>query len=258
MIAALPPTAEPRRVVAIGARFRPNGAAFYGLEDVRGYESLVLNRFAETYPMWCRLQHASFNVVDDLTRPFLAFVNARYALAEPGASAPDGWSVVFRGRDGALFENPRALPRAFVPARVRVETDARKRLGEMGEATDFGETAWLSEAPLTPTLSPRAGRGNTQVTVREIGTDLIIEADVGERALVATSIPDWPGWRASDESGEVSLTTVNHAFVGFWVEPGRHAVRLHYLPGSFLLGSALAAAAFLAVSLLLVIRRKRR
>jgi uncharacterized membrane protein YfhO len=96
------------------------------------------------------------------------------------------------------------------------------------------------------------------LTVREIGTDLVVEADVAGRALVATSIPDWPGWRASDEGGEVSLTTVNHAFVGFWLEPGRHAVRLHYLPGSFLLGSALAGAALFAVSLLIVIRRKRR
>jgi uncharacterized membrane protein YfhO len=94
--------------------------------------------------------------------------------------------------------------------------------------------------------------------VREIGTDLVVEADVAGRALVATSIPDWPGWRASDGGREVALTTVNHAFVGFWLEPGRHLVRLHYLPGSFLLGSALAGAALLAVSLLLVIRRKRR
>ena len=284
VLAALPPAAEPRRIVATGAVFRPNGAALYGLEDVRGYESLVLNRFAETYPMWCRPQHASHNRVDDLTRPFLAFVNARYAIAEPGASAPDGWSVVFRGRDGTLFENPSALPRAFVPARVRVETDARKRLREMSEATDFGETAWLSEAPLTLTPGrslrenatfgrgrelfearetprappPRAGRGYTQVTVREIGTDLVVEADVAGRALVVTSVPDWPGWRGSDESGKVALTTVNHAFVGFWLEPGKHAVRLHYLPGSFLLGSALAGAALLAVSLLLVIRRNRR
>jgi len=81
---------------------------------------------------------------------------------------------------------------------------------------------------------------------------------VAGRALVVTSVPDWPGWRGSDESGKVALTTVNHAFVGFWLEPGKHAVRLHYLPGSFLLGSALAGAALLAVSLLLVIRRNRR
>jgi hypothetical protein len=283
ILAALPATAEPRRVVATGAVFRPNGAALYGLEDVRGYESLVLNRFAETYPLWCRPQHASHNRVDDLTRPFLAFVNARYAIAEAGASAPPGWTVVASGRDGTLLENPRALPRAFVPGSVRVETDARKRLREMGEATDFGETAWLSEAPLTPPPGrslrenatfgrgrelfearetprappPPAGRGSSRVTVREIGADLVVEADVAGRALVVTSVPDWPGWRASDGSREIPLTTVNHAFVGFWLPAGRHVVRLHYLPGSFLLGSALAAAAVVGVAVVAVLRRRR-
>jgi hypothetical protein len=286
MLAVLPATAEPRRVVATGAVFRPNGAALYGLEDVRGYESLVLNRFAETYPLWCRPQHASHNRVDDLTRPFLAFLNARYAIAEPGAPAPAGWSAVFHGHDGTLLENPRALPRAFVPARVRHQPDERRRLAEMAKAKDFGEVAWVSQPPHPgppaarsagtatfgrgrdflsargdPSRSPAEGEGangRASVTVREIGTDLVVEADVARRALVATSIPDWPGWRASDGGREISLTTVNHAFVGFWLEPGRHLVRLHYLPGSFLLGSALAGAALLAVSLLLVIRRKRR
>ena len=58
--------AEPARIVAAGTIFRPNGAALYRLEDVRGYESLVLDRFADTYPLWCRAQPASFNLVTRL------------------------------------------------------------------------------------------------------------------------------------------------------------------------------------------------
>jgi hypothetical protein len=45
-LGALPRTGDPYRVVAAGEIFRPNGAALYGLEDVRGYESIVLRRFA--------------------------------------------------------------------------------------------------------------------------------------------------------------------------------------------------------------------
>ncbi|HLN80204.1 MAG TPA: hypothetical protein VK392_03335, partial [Thermoanaerobaculia bacterium] len=69
ILSALPKAADPYRIVAAGETFRPNAAALYGLEDVRGYESLVLDRFAETFPLWCRPQFASFNRVDDLTRP---------------------------------------------------------------------------------------------------------------------------------------------------------------------------------------------
>jgi uncharacterized membrane protein YfhO len=131
----------------------------------------------------------------------------------------------------------------------------------MAEATDFADTVWLdrsphpgvAEAPLTLTVSPPAA----PLRVREIGTDLFIEAEVRDRTLVATSVPDWPGWRAQVGDLPIPLTTVNHAFVGFWLPAGRHVVRLHYLPASFLLGSALAAAAFVGVSLAAVVRRRR-
>ncbi|HEX9149510.1 MAG TPA: YfhO family protein, partial [Thermoanaerobaculia bacterium] len=258
IFSALPKTADPYRIVAAGDTFRPNAAALYGLEDVRGYESLVLDRFAETYPMWCRPQFASFNRVDDLTRPFLSFVNVRYGIADPATPALPGWALVARTREGSVFENPRALPRAFVPAKVRYQPDEKKQLAEMAETKDFGEVAWLGRPPHPNPLPEGEGaNGRASVTVREVGTDLIVEADVRERTLVATSIPDWPGWRAKAGSADVPLATVNHAFVGFWLAPGRQVVRLHYLPSSFLLGTLLSAGAVIAVSLAAVLRRRR-
>jgi hypothetical protein len=249
VLSALPATAEPRRIVAADAVFRPNGAALYGLEDVRGYESLVLARFAQTYPLWCVPQFASFNRVDDLTRPFLSFLNARYAIGTPDAPAPEGWVEVARKRDGALFRDPRALPRAFVARSVRSEGDATKRLAEMAQARDFGETVWVNEG--------RDGtNGGAQVAVREVGSDLLIEAHVRDRALVATSVPDWPGWRVRSGNANVPLTIVDHAFVGFWLDPGKHVVRLHYRPGSFVLGSAIFGVAVVVLALRGALRRR--
>ena len=252
-LGALPRTPDPYRVVAAGEVLRPNGAALYGLEDVRGYESIALSRFVETYPAWCASQFASHNRVDDLTRPFLSFLNARFAVAAPDAPAPDGWALVARGADLSLFENPRALPRAFVPQRLRGEPDPAKRLAEMAEAKDFADVAWLDRA-----ASSGEKNGSATVVAREIGPDLILTADVRSRALVATSEPDWPGWRAESGGRELPLTTVNHAFVGLWLPPGRHEVRLHYLPPSFSTGAALAATAVVATPLLVLLRRRRR
>src|SRR5262249_9365616 len=80
------PSSSPSSVVAGGDVFRPNPSALYGLEDVRGYESLVLDRFTDTFPLWCRPQHASFTRVDDLALPFLSFLNVRFAIGPPGAA----------------------------------------------------------------------------------------------------------------------------------------------------------------------------
>jgi uncharacterized membrane protein YfhO len=129
----------------------------------------------------------------------------------------------------------------------------------MAKAEDFLEMAWLSQPPHPNPLpwGERIKNGPATLRVREIGPDLVIEADARERTLVATSIPDWPGWRARSAGRELPLTTVNHAFVGLWLPPGRHRVRLHYLPESFRFGVALAGTVLAAGSLLLLLRPRR-
>lgn len=238
---------EPGRVVATGATFRPNGAALYGLEDVRGYESLVLDRFADTYPLWCRAQPASFNLVTRMDSPFLGFLNARWGIGSPKEPAPAGWRGTTRNDVLAIFENPRALPRAFVPRRVRVVEDPKRRLAEMAEESDFSRTAWLSRGSGDPAESDN---GEAALSLRARGPDLFVTADVSRSALVATSLPDWPGWRAESGGHEIPIATVNHAFVGFRVPAGRHLVRLTYKPHSVPLGLAAFGLGLVVVILL--------
>ena len=254
-LAALP-VGEPYRVVASGDVFRPNGAALYGLEDVRGYESLLLARFADTYPLWCRSQFASFNRVDDLSRPFLSFLNVRFAIASPGAAVPAGWDERARGREMAIFENPRVLPRAFVPRRLRWEQNADRTLAEMSRASDFFETAWI--AGTTSTARTAAGLENlpANLSVRSVGPDLDVTAETEGRTFVATSLPDWPGWEARSGDSTLPLVTVNHAFVGFWLPEGRRVVRLSYRPDSFRYGVVLAALAVAALTVAEIVRRR--
>jgi hypothetical protein len=245
----------PSRVVASGTNFRPNGAALYRLEDVRGYESLVLDRFSDTYPLWCRAQPASFNLVTRLDAPFLSFLNARYAVGAPGDPIPEGWRE--RARTGArsLFENPRALPRAFAPERLRLVEDPAARLGEMAKERDFSKTAWLSAG------SPAAGEeenGRAVLDVRAVGPDLEVSAVAAGRTFVATSLPDWPGWKGESGGRELDLVTVNHAFVGFWLPSGRNAVRLTYRPASFTAGLLAFAAGLVASAGLLAATARRR
>jgi hypothetical protein len=207
--------------------FRPNGAALYGLEDARGYESLVLDRFADTYPLWAKPQFASFNRVDDLASPFLSFLNARFAIAPPEASAPSGWQVRSRTRGMTIFENPRALSRLFAPRKLRLEEDAAVALEQMRTAADFSETAWITGA------KGEVGNGKAEISLRAAGPDLIATVAAVERVFIATSVPDWPGWIAEGAGAGIPLVTTNHAFVGFWLNAGRQTVRLHYRPASF-------------------------
>ena len=88
--------------------------------------------------------------------------------------------------------------------------------------------------------------GQASLALRAIGPDLAVDARVERRAFVATSLPDWPGWRAIEDGRAIALETVNHAFVGFWLEPGPHRVRLSYRPPSWPLGLAASVGGLVA------------
>ncbi|HJW14923.1 MAG TPA: hypothetical protein VJ776_09510 [Thermoanaerobaculia bacterium] len=225
------PAEGPYRIVATGDAFRPNGAALYGLEDARGYESLILDRFADTFALWSKPQFASFNRVDDLASPFLSFLNVRFAIAPPDIPAPALWREREIGREMAVLENPRVLPRAFAPKTIRFENDRARVLAAMGAASDFSETAWVRSRK-----TGERANGPAEISIREIGPDLRVAVSAPARVFVATSLPDWPGWSAEGVNGSIALVTVNHAFVGFWAGPGRETARFHYRPASFLYG----------------------
>jgi hypothetical protein len=224
------PADSPGRVVAAADVFRPNGAALYGLEDIRGYESLVLDRFADTYPLWSKPQFASFNRVDDISRPFLSFLNVRFAVAPPGAPSPPGWRVRSRDRAATVFENAGALPRIFAPRRIRSLGDEQRMMAEMSASKDFSETAWI------PGRTGETGNGTAEIRLRSAGPDVLASVVAPGRVFLATSLPDWPGWIAESAGGRIPLVPTNHAFVGFWLDAGHQTVRLHYRPVSFLYG----------------------
>lgn len=233
----------PSRIVGLGDTLRPNAAALYGLEDARGYESLVLDRFAETFPLWSMPQFTSFNRVDRLDAPFLSFLNARFAAAPPQAGAPAGWIERSRTRALAIFENPAALPRAFAPARIR-SLPPGEVLADMRRDPDFGRVVRVdSVSGRSETTNPAATVG-----VRESGPDLVVTVSSASPVLIATSLPAWPGWSARAGGGTLATVTVNHAFFGFRAPAGQTTARVSYEPRSWRIALVLTALGILLAS----------
>jgi Bacterial membrane protein YfhO len=240
----------PSRIVATGSVMRPNGASLYGLEDVRGYEAVVLDRLVDTFPLWCSAQHASFNRVDDLSRPFLSLLNVRFAIAPPDAPLPAGWDEQARGADLAVFRNRRSLPRAFVPRAVRTTRDP---LSDMASVPDFRDVAFVEDGAAVA----ESPNGPAELHLRESGPDLFVEVSSPSPVFIATSIPDWPGWTATAEGAFIPTVTVNHAFVGFRLAAGRRTVLLRYEPRSWRWGLGAAATGIVLVAILSVRRRAK-
>jgi hypothetical protein len=241
-------------MTAVGFSFIPNIAALYEVEDVRGYEAMTFKPLFDTYRLWCTHQPVWFNRVDDPTRPFLSFLNVRYVFEPPGSPLPAGWPVLYSGSDGALVENPKALPRAFVPRSLAYEADFSRRLGLLDGITDFGERGVVGQASPAGT-PPGAWRANGEASV-VVSTyrpqDMTIEINAKGPALVATSVTAWPGWKLAVDGSAADLLPYNHAFLAFRVSPGRHTAVLRYRPDGFVRGSAVSAATLLLSVILFV------
>ena len=242
------PRGKTDRIVGLGPMLLPNAASVYGLEDVRGYESMTLLPLVQTYPLWSRPLGAWFNIVEDLSRPFLSFLNVRWAIAPHDTPPPPGWAVRKRTPAGDLLENSRVLPRAFVPMLLRSVPGHADRLKALDSIDDFSRQGVLSEPAAT---GEWISNGGARVAIERYEPQaMTLSVEAHETAVVATSVPAWKGWRVLLDGKRVEPLTYNHAFLGFRVPAGRHRVQLRYLPASFIAGmivslSTLTLAAFL-------------
>lgn len=251
------PRGEPFRVAAVGFTFIPNISTLYELEDVRGYEAMTFRPLVDTYPLWCERQLVWFNRIDDPTRPFLSFLNVRYVLAGPRFAAPSGWNVVASDRSGQVLENPRVLPRAFVPGWLLYERDAGRQLQVMRSIGDFQAYGVVETAESSQ--GGEAWRRNGAARVESLGYGpgrLRLEIVAQEAAVVATSVTAWPGWRLTMDGKASPLLGYNRAFLAFRVGPGHHSVELAYRPRSVVVGSVISAAT-LCLGVLLFCARPR-
>ena len=247
------PKKAPERMAAVGFTFIPNIAALYEVEDVRGYEAMTFKPLFDTFPLWCVHQPVWFNRVDNLTRPFLSFLNVRYVLAPPDHRPPEGWKVLYRGEEGQLFENPRALARAFVPRMLWYEANGERQVALLYGSRDFSKEGVVGGSPRAG-ASVREATPNGEASVRIVAYEpqrMELEVEAARPALVATSMTAWPGWKLTVDDAPVPLVSYNHAFLAFRVTPGRHVAVLRYWPGSFVAGAAISAAT-LAMTLLAV------
>jgi hypothetical protein len=236
---------EPFRIVGQYFALLPGTNAFYGLEDVRGFDALHYSPSIQLWPLWCTFQPIWFNRVDDISRPFLSFLNVRYGVISDGAPVPDGWREVARQRGAMLVENTRALDRAFVPRRVKLGLPVDRQVTEIGAVADYAETAWLS-ANVAP-YERENGPGRVRVSAYSPGGRYLLDAAMERDGWIVLSETAWKGWRAYVDGRRVEMQTANVSFLGVHIPAGRHTVRVVYWPESFVTGRAITFATLAAL-----------
>jgi hypothetical protein len=234
--------AEPARIVGVGRQLTPNLAGLAGLEDLRGYDPVLLARF-EGVRSWSTRLPAWYDRIDDLDHPALDRLGVRLALVPARFRVPPDWREL--GGDGStrLVENTQALARAFVPTAIRINGPPALEDGAGAVASIEIEGA------------PPAEIGNPSgevVARRQAPNRLALEVAIPADGWVVVTEPAWPGWRATTAAGEpLELAIADHTFLALRTPAGRHAITLEWRPQTFALGAVLSVVGLATLAALL-------
>jgi hypothetical protein len=144
---------------------------------------------------------------------------------------------VYRTRSIRVFENPRALPRAFFlpqSAVRRYATEPEEARAVFAPAFDPRRTLVLSGTA----AAPEEARSSAEAVVpgedfTETPGEASFVLDVPSRGFAVVSESAYPGWRAWVDGRPADVLRADYALQAVAVGPGRHRLVLRYRPPVF-------------------------
>lgn len=170
------------------------------------------------------------------------------------------WKLVAHGLDVNVFENARALPRAWLASEVRaLDNEAMLQVIRTGYFADGSKwdprrTALVESAPAVA-LNGSSQTGQVEVTSYE-ATRMNLSVHSSGDSMLVLSENDYPGWRASVDGAATPIVRVNYNLRGIVVPAGEHQVTVVYRPWSVLGGFLISLLS--GVGLILFCLREQR
>ena len=260
LLASIEGSPAPFRVIATGTILNPNSAMRFGLQDVRGYDALALDRYVALLaqlPGYAPVHHHRFFTSADA--PLLDLFNVKYLLTDRPPTNPR-WEFVDQDGDVQLYRNREFWPRAFFVQDVFFVDSPEAARAQLLDATfDFRRQIVLEELPTdwtpptsTPDLLPA-------VQVVSYAADrIVLQVVTPEAGLVVLTDAYQRGWRAWINRRPTPVLVADAAFRAVAVGPGSHIITLAFRPTSFIIGAGLSAVTLAGLILLGAGQRPRR
>ena len=266
-----------RRIMSLpmGGRLPLFGAVptYFGIESVEAYSVLHPSRLEDLYravnsgapPSGLS---ADFLVLEDPDHPVVDLLGVGYLIAPavpPERMAARASLQDFRAvwSDGhvVVFENHRAMPRAFVSSAVVTAADRADALARVADVGFEPRDAVVVERDIGLGDSMDRVTAPVPASIRRMTPNrLQVDVDADAPGILVVTDAFVPGWRARVGGVETHVIPADYAFLGIPVPAGSHTVELWYAPRSFILGLILSGVtlAGLAAAFLLELLSRRR
>ncbi|HVS64465.1 MAG TPA: YfhO family protein [Thermoanaerobaculia bacterium] len=245
------------RMVGIDGAFKPAYPLVLGIADLRSASPLQPYSLVRATRPLRRSAFSNAIVVAD--HPLLDLLSVKYVVTAPGDELGPPLREVFRG-NLTIWQRPAPMNLAFLPNRARRPAQGGWR--QLHEVRSFRDLVLVDRIPSGPSSAelpeaeaeePAASfwratspRSNRVIELAPEPAHIRARVELGERALLATSVFQDGGWRALVDGRRVESVVTNGLFVGVWLPPGEHRVDLVYRPRGFVLGCALSSLALIA------------
>ena len=218
----------------------------HGLQDVRGYDSIIPRQYTEYMAAIEPQNGLIYNRIQPigsaaaLESPLLDALAVRYVISS-GPIDLATYRLAWEGEGVRIYENLDAAPRAY---------------------TLPGAPAALTALPTAVLLAER-----TPATLVETrNNQVVVAATADAPATLVLADSAFPGWRAyvrpagsgEEAEREVEIVRVLGNFRGVALEPGEWTVRFRYSPRSFWLGGLMSFMGSMALVFALVVWGWRR
>ena len=163
----------------------------------------------------------------------LEMLGVRYALARPEDAAPPHHQVIYRDATIVVYENERALPRAYVVHEATHANDLQAALLQVREV-DLSRVVVLDgevPAPLPPPPDLRPLSEPVRIARLE-PQRVALEASLEAEGYVVFTDAFFPGWEATLDGEPVEILPANVAVRAVRVPAGEHRIEMRYAPRS--------------------------
>lgn len=164
----------------------------------------------------------------------LNLMNVKYVTYPQQLPLP-GFTEVFQGQQGLVFENQNVLPKAFfVDSVITVQQPTEAFNYLMPGQLDLAKTAVVETSDQLQTSADTAS--NVEVT-KYTGPEITLEASRSEPGFLVLSETYYPaGWNATLDGKEIQIYKTNYFQRGLQIPEGEHTIELTFMPDRYVLG----------------------
>ena len=242
---------SPYRAIEVGLPYSSNATVMYGIDSADGYEidfpkqqrafldDLILPAVDAN-----GINFISDRILKDKGRR-LDLLNIKYVVVPAfGAdfkqfSQSDRFTKVFANNYVSVFQNPTALPRAWIVPATGMETFtnpdmevARLKNPEFDPLKSVTITGKSAAAPSSSAVDFRSSVEITNVNAN----GLTIKTQSSAPGILVVSQTYYPGWKATVDGTNADILQADGTLTGVPFPAGTHEMRLVFQPASFRIG----------------------